>query len=72
MRLTMVELRRLFARRLTIIALLGALVFTGLMLFSTFQQAKPLSGADLTSQRAQFDQARKDWVVNGAQRVQAA
>jgi len=70
MRLTMVELRRLFARWLTMIALLGALVITGLMLFSTFQQAKLLSGADLTSQRAQFDQARKDWLVNGAQRVQ--
>jgi hypothetical protein len=69
MRLTKVELRRLFSRRLTSIALLGALVITGLMLFSTFQQAKPLSGADLISQRAQFDQAHKDWVANGAQRV---
>ncbi|HEY5247442.1 MAG TPA: ABC transporter permease subunit [Dermatophilaceae bacterium] len=69
MRLTKVELRRLFSRRLTAIALLGALLLTGLMLFSTYQQAKPLSGAELTSQRANFDQARKDWEVNGAQQV---
>ncbi|MHB8184778.1 MAG: ABC transporter permease subunit [Dermatophilaceae bacterium] len=71
MRLTKVELRRLFARRLTTIALLGALVITGLMLFGTFQQAKPLSGAELTSQRAQFDQAHKEWVTNGDQQVQS-
>jgi ABC-2 type transport system permease protein len=69
-RLTKVELRRLFSRRLTAIALLGALVLTGLMLFGTFQQAKPLSGADLTAQRAQFDQAHKDWEANGAQQAQ--
>jgi len=70
MRLTKVELRRLFARRLTTVAVLGALVIAGLMLFGTFQQAKPLSGAELTSQRAQFDQAHKEWVVNGDQQVQ--
>jgi ABC-2 type transport system permease protein len=70
MRLTKVELRRLFSRRLTSIAVLGALVITGLMLFGASQEAKPLSGAELTSQRAQFDQARKDWVANGAEQVQ--
>ncbi|MEO8556329.1 MAG: ABC transporter permease [Actinomycetota bacterium] len=69
MRLTKVELRRLFSRRLTTIALLGALVITGLMLFGAYQGAKPLSGAELTSQRAQFDQAHKDWVANGDQQV---
>ncbi|MEP7369624.1 MAG: ABC transporter permease subunit [Dermatophilaceae bacterium] len=70
MRLTRVELRRLFSRRLTTIALLGALILTGLMLFDSFQRAKPLSGSELTSQRAQFDQAHKDWEANGAQQVQ--
>ncbi len=57
MRLTRVELRRLFSRRLTTVALLGALILTGLMLFDSFQRAKPLSGAELTSQQVQFDQA---------------
>lgn len=69
MRLTKVELRRLFSRRLTTVALLGALILTGLMLFDSFQRAKPLSGAELTSQQAQFDQAQKDWAANGAQMV---
>jgi len=69
MRLTRVELRRLYSRRLTTIALLGALILTGLMLFDSFQRAKPLSGAELTSQQAQFEQAHKDWVVNGDQQL---
>lgn len=70
MRLTKVELRRLYSRRLTTIAVLGALVITGLMLFGAYQEAKPLSKAETTAQRAQFDQAHKDWVANGAQQVQ--
>ena len=39
MRLTRVELRRLFSRRLTSIAILGALVITGLLLFGSYQEA---------------------------------
>jgi ABC-2 type transport system permease protein len=70
MRLTRVELRRLFSRRLTTIAILGALVITGLLLFSSYQQAKPLSGAEMTSQRASFDEQRKQWDANGPQMVQ--
>jgi len=68
-RLTRVELRRLFSRRLTVIALLGALALTALMLFASYQQAKPLSGAELSASRAQFDQARKEFDLNGAQQV---
>jgi ABC-2 type transport system permease protein len=69
MRLTKVELRRLLARRLTSIAVLGALVITGLLLFGAYQEAKPLGGALLASQRAMFDQERKAWDANGAQQV---
>ena len=69
-RLTRVELRRLFSRRLTSIAILGELLVTGLLLFSSYQQAKPLSGAELTSQRASFDEQRKQWEANGPQMVQ--
>ncbi|HEX7538488.1 MAG TPA: ABC transporter permease [Dermatophilaceae bacterium] len=67
MRLTKVELRRLLSRRLTAVAVLGALVITGLLLFGSYQTAKPLSGPELRQQRTQFDQARKDWVANGDQ-----
>ena len=70
MRLTKVELRRLYSRRLTFIALFGALAIIGLILFSTFQQAKPLSGPQLAAQRVHFDQTRADWVANGAQHMQ--
>ncbi|MEP7193051.1 MAG: ABC transporter permease subunit [Actinomycetota bacterium] len=70
MRLTRVELRRLFSRRLTTIALLGALVLTALMLFATYQQAKPLGGSELASQRTSFNEARKQWDANGPQMVQ--
>lgn len=67
MRLTKVELRRLFWRRLTLIALLGAVAVTGMILFGAYQQAKPLSSPEMTSQRAQFDQAHKSWEANGVQ-----
>ena len=70
MRLTKVELRRLFSRRLTTIAMLGALVVTGVMLFGSFQEAKPLSAPEQAAQQAQFDQAKKDWAVNGKQQIQ--
>lgn len=69
MRLTKVELRRLFSRRLTTIALLGALVITGLMLFFAYQGAKPLSAAEVTSNRTQFDSAHQEWVTNGDQQM---
>jgi len=68
-RLVKVELRRLFSRRLTLIALLGALAFTGLMLFDAYQQAKPLSSQQLAFQKTQFDQAHQSWELNGAQQV---
>ena len=67
--LTKVELRRLFSRRLTFIAVLGALAVTGLMLFAAFDQAKPLSGEQLASQQAGFEQAQKEWKVSGEQQV---
>lgn len=69
MRLTKVELRRLFSRRLTIIALLGGLVVTGMMLFGAYQGAKPLSSAEKASQQVQLDQAQKEWATNGEQQV---
>jgi ABC-2 type transport system permease protein len=70
MRLTKVELRRLFSRRLTSFAVLGALLITGLMLFGAFQDAKPLSVEELAFQQTALAQAQKDWEVNGKQQVQ--
>ena len=70
MRLTKVELRRLFSRRLTTIAVLGALVITGLMLFGAAQQAKPPSSEELAASQAMFKQAQQEWAVSGPQQVQ--
>jgi len=70
MRLTKVELQRLFSRRLTSIALLGAVAVTGMILLGAYQQAKPLSGPEMASQRAQFDQAHQSWELNGVQQFQ--
>ena len=67
--LTKVELRRLFSRRLTFIAVFGVLAIAGLMLFAAFEQAKPLSGEELASQKTGFEQAQKEWKVSGQQQV---
>lgn len=69
MRLTKVELRRLFSRRLTAFALLGALLVTGLALFGAFQEAQPLSAEEQAAQKVMFEQAQKDFAVNGKQMV---
>lgn len=69
MRLTKVELRRLFSRHLSSMALLGALIVSGLVLLSAFDQAKPMSDQALAFQRTQFEEVQKDWAANGAQRI---
>lgn len=60
-RLGKVELRRLFARRLTLLGMLAATIITGVMLFAVYQDSKPLSDADLRQQRIQFEDARRQW-----------
>ena len=45
-RLGKVELRRLYARRLTLLGVLAATIITGLLLFAVYQDSKPLSDAD--------------------------
>ena len=72
MRLTRVELRRLFSRRLTSIAMLGALVITGLLLFGSYQPAKPLSGAEMTSAACLFDESRRQWMPTVRSRSRTA
>lgn len=69
-RLSLVELRRLGARRLTAIVFVGTLVVVGLMLFGIAQDAKPLPAAQLAAQRVQFEEAHRDWVANGVQQRQ--
>jgi ABC-2 type transport system permease protein len=68
-RLVRVELRRLFARRLTLFAALGLLVIAGLVVFGTAHDAKPLSGQDLTMAQQSFQDAQKDWKLHGAEMI---
>ncbi|TWD81622.1 ABC-2 type transport system permease protein [Kribbella amoyensis] len=64
--LAKVELRRLYARRLTLIGIAGVVVIVGLLLFATWRSARPLSDAELRTAQAQFEMAHKDWVSNAA------
>lgn len=60
-RLTKVELRRLFARRLTLIGLLAALLGCGLMLFAIYQDSKPLPADQVASARVEFERYSKSF-----------
>jgi ABC-2 type transport system permease protein len=61
-RLTRVEIRRLTARRLTVIGVLGVLAITALLLLATWFEAKPQSESEQRSSQAQFEMAHQYWV----------
>lgn len=65
MRLFRVELRRLFSRRLVVLASVGALVVTGLLLFGFWQSSQPMSGEERVQAQAEYERARADWEENG-------
>ncbi|TDW19190.1 ABC transporter permease subunit [Kribbella kalugense] len=65
-RLTKVELRRLTARRLTIVGLAGLFVITVMLLTATWFNARPLSTVEQQRAQQQFELAHKDWVDNAA------
>ena len=70
MRLTKVELRRLFSRRLTKIALFGTVLIAALMLIGPLQQAQPLNAEELANQQTMFAQAEvfaRDCLPNQAE-----
>jgi ABC-2 type transport system permease protein len=64
-RLTKVELRRLTARRLTVIGLAGLFLITILLLVATWFDARPLSAAEQERAQRQFEMAHNDWVQHG-------
>jgi ABC-2 type transport system permease protein len=61
-RLTRVEIRRLTARRLTVIGVIGVLAITALLLLATWFEARPLSEEEQRSSQAQFESAHQYWV----------
>ena len=61
-RLTKVELRRLTARRLTVIGLAGLFLITILLLVATWFDARPLSAVEQQRAQQQFEIAHNQWV----------
>lgn len=68
-RLTGVELRRLVARRLTVIGVAAVLAVTAFMMFVTWRNALPLSAAEQQQAQVQFEQAHKDWELHGEENL---
>jgi ABC-2 type transport system permease protein len=64
-RLTGVELRRLTARRLTVIGVLAVLVITAFLLFALWRESKPLSAEEQRAAQTQYEQAHKYWQEHG-------
>lgn len=66
-RLVTVELRRLFARRLTLWCFLGALLVGGAGIAGIAQQAKPLSAPEQAQVQRDFAQQHRAWEKHGEQ-----
>lgn len=64
-RLLRVELRRLFSRRLVVLATAGAVVVTGMLLLGFWQSSQPMSSAERAQAQTEYDRARADWEENG-------
>ena len=66
-RLTGVELRRLTARRLTVIGVAAVLLITAFLLFATWREARPLSAEEQRQAQVMLEQAKQDWQLHGAE-----
>ena len=64
-RLLAVELRRLFSRRLVVLAMAGALVATALVLAGVWQSSRPMTGDARARAVAEYERAQADWAENG-------
>jgi ABC-2 type transport system permease protein len=64
-RLTKVELRRLTARRLTIVGLAGLFLITVMLLAATWFDARPMTAAEQQEAQRQFEFAHNAWVEHG-------
>lgn len=67
MRLVRVELRRVVARTLVMVAVLGALAGVGAVVFGTWSTTRPLSEAQLRDAEAAYQWSVEDWEENGEQ-----
>jgi len=65
MRLLRVELRRLFARRLAVLTMLGALAASLLVLWGVWESSQPMSGEDLAMAEEMYQQELAYWQEHG-------
>lgn len=63
-RLSRVELKRLLARRVTWVALLGAAILSGLVLYGMHEQVRYLNPTSKAQATADFRSAHQSWVKN--------
>lgn len=68
-RLLTVELRRLFARRLVVLTMVGALLATLLVLLSAWQSAQPMSEQELAVAEKAYQDELEYWEENGEEMV---
>lgn len=68
-RLTGVELRRLLARRLVLVAMAAGVLLTGLVLFAVWQDSQPISDTARVQAEQMYEQAREDWAEHGEEQI---
>jgi len=66
-RLLGVELRRLFSRRLVILAMAGAVAVSALLLLGVWQSSQPMSAEAREQATAAYESQLADWEENGEQ-----
>ncbi len=69
MRLVRVELRRLFSRRLVLLAMVGALAASLLLLLGVWQSSQPMSAEELQFAEEMYTQELANWEENGEEIV---
>lgn len=68
-RLTVVELRRLFARRLTKVVVVVGVVIVGIALYGTYANTRPPTAQEQAESQAMYEQAQREFAANGEQMV---
>src|SRR5690606_19633602 len=68
-RLLAVELRRLFSRGLVVLAMVGALTASLLLLLGVWQSSQPMSDAELAQAEQMYEQELEYWEENGEEAV---
>lgn len=69
-RLSRVELRRFFSRRLVVVAMVLGVLVTGVMLFAVWQQSQPPSAQELADAERFYQEELQRWEDQGDEQMQ--